>query len=361
MDVPGLGRGDPRRSGAGSTLVVAVDGRHACSAARRWAPTVRRRVPTSARRRSWSARRPAGAASAGRWGSTSWSGTAPTASAAIQFNAVVSTNTGAVRLWQSLGFEIDRHRARGLPAARSGDVRRPARDVPRAGETDEDRRDPPLPGQGDGRRVAASRCDVDARGLDGRPLVRRRGRRGQAGDRARTAGGSVGRDEIFEYRRGRSADGDTRVDGPSAAPGWSGDAELDRSLSEHLGAEVRDAAPRPARPTRTPARSRSSARPRSTGAASTSTSTGIARRIRPNLVVEHHRAVRGGDVGRRHDPGRRGRADGGRAHRAVPDGRHRPGRPRRAARLAQGAGSRARPVPRASTPTSRTGRQRGRR
>ena len=30
----------------------------------------------------------------------------PTASTAIQFNAVVSTNTAAVRLWQSLGFEI---------------------------------------------------------------------------------------------------------------------------------------------------------------------------------------------------------------------------------------------------------------
>ena len=34
----------------------------------------------------------------------------------IQFNAVVETNTGAVRLWQALGFDRRRHRARGVPA-----------------------------------------------------------------------------------------------------------------------------------------------------------------------------------------------------------------------------------------------------
>ncbi len=45
------------------------------------------------------------AGSAGPWGSTPWSGTARNGFAAIQFNAVVSTNTGAIRLWESLGFE----------------------------------------------------------------------------------------------------------------------------------------------------------------------------------------------------------------------------------------------------------------
>ena len=52
-----------------------------------------------------------------------------TASAAIQFNAVVSTNTAAVRLWESLGFEI----VGTVPGAfrlPDGVVRRPARDVP---------------------------------------------------------------------------------------------------------------------------------------------------------------------------------------------------------------------------------------
>ena len=104
MDVPASVE-ETRDFWSGQHVVVAVDGDTSAWAARRWVPTARRRAPTSAPPPSWSARRPAVAASAGRWGSTPWSGTAPTASPAIQFNAVVSTNTGAVKLWESLGFE----------------------------------------------------------------------------------------------------------------------------------------------------------------------------------------------------------------------------------------------------------------
>ena len=52
----------------------------------------------------------------------------------IQFNAVVETNTAAVALWTSLGFDGHRHRPRSVraPGAR---LRRAARDVPTAGLT----------------------------------------------------------------------------------------------------------------------------------------------------------------------------------------------------------------------------------
>ena len=49
----------------------------------------------------------------------------------IQFNAVVETNTAAVRLWQSLGFEIVGTVPGRLPLAHAR-VRRAARDVPAA-------------------------------------------------------------------------------------------------------------------------------------------------------------------------------------------------------------------------------------
>ena len=50
---------------------------------------------------------------------------------AIQFNAVVETNTAAVRLWEALGFRDHRHRAGGVRLSRAR-ARRPARDAPAA-------------------------------------------------------------------------------------------------------------------------------------------------------------------------------------------------------------------------------------
>ena len=76
-----------------------------CWARPRWARTDRPRAHTSGPRRSWSPPPPEAAGSAGRWGSTPCQWLARNDFAAIQFNAVVSTNTAAIALWQSLGFE----------------------------------------------------------------------------------------------------------------------------------------------------------------------------------------------------------------------------------------------------------------
>ena len=51
------------------------------------------------------------------------------------------------------------------------------------------------------------------------------------------------------------------------------------------------------------------------------------RRIRPNLVVDDQRAVRRGDLGRRARASASARLRAGRADRALPDDRHRPGGP----------------------------------
>ena len=50
---------------------------------------------------------------------------------AMQFNAVAETNERAVSLYRSLGFEVRRHGAGGLPPPPAR-IRRPARDAPPA-------------------------------------------------------------------------------------------------------------------------------------------------------------------------------------------------------------------------------------
>ena len=75
------------------------------SAAPSCSRTSRDPARTSRTRASWSTRRTAVAASGAPWPSTCWPPPRP-GYRAMQFNAVVATNTRAVALWRSLGFAV---------------------------------------------------------------------------------------------------------------------------------------------------------------------------------------------------------------------------------------------------------------
>ena len=86
-------------------VVVAVEGDEILGSAK-MGPNRPGRGTTSAPRRSWSAEWPGQGRRPRPRPSTASSWHREQGFHGIQFNAVVETNTTAVRLWQSLGFEI---------------------------------------------------------------------------------------------------------------------------------------------------------------------------------------------------------------------------------------------------------------
>ena len=137
--------------------------------------------------------------------------------AGIQFNAVVSTNTGAIRLWQSLGFETIGivPGAFRLPDSSYADLHVM---YLRLEQTDEHRGDPPLPGQVDGWRVRSSRSTWTREAwwaTAGSPSSTPRA----SSARARTPAGSVASTRSSSTAR-RWLTARRRSSGPRA-PGWS--------------------------------------------------------------------------------------------------------------------------------------------
>ena len=175
------------------------------SAAPPWARTDPAAAPTSAPRRSWSRPQARGRGVGRRLGEYVVQWHRDQGFRAIQFNAVVETNTAAVRLWQALGFRIIGTVPEAFDSAhaRAG---RAARHAPRAGLSAHAQVWASLTSTTAVAAEAAATTQGDGPARPGAPRGGEQPRQGHRADGVRHVGGEVG-GPVAAQQRDRVEDG----------------------------------------------------------------------------------------------------------------------------------------------------------